>query len=288
MKTLTYEELESICKEWMKGQPKLELFRDYDDYLEDDTVKQFLNFVDSRAKNWEMEERDSYLYDFLAYHDWRDWFNSYEHDSFYDQFVKTFIDEHEDKYEFDEDWLDEILRELMYDLDKYDANLKHFDRKDYRFYIITNPDKTLTVCDDFIPPKVYECSFYKSLIKSQGWTRNSTHMKELRDWAWWILWIAVKINCSLSYMVELIKAKRLTIKAGSDIFLFNAYNGSWGCDTELTSDWTINNDRDNIWYGVDGWNRCWPYWYTPDEVYWWYHPAFDKNKITFKFVKNNY
>lgn len=269
----------------MKKQPKLDLYRDYDDYLEDDTVKKFLDFVESRVKEGELEERDSYLYEFLCRHDWRDWFNSYEHDSFYEQFVKPFIEQHENEYEFDEELLDEILRELMYDLDKYDACLGHFD-KEYNFYILTNPEETVTIEDAFIPAKVFKFKYYNSLIKSQGWTRNSTHMKELRDWAWWILWIAVKINCELSYMVELIKAKRLTIKAGSDVFLFNTYNWSWGCDTELTSDWTINNDRDNIWYGVDSW-RTWPYGYTPNEVYGWYHPAFNKNKIDFRFVKNN-
>jgi hypothetical protein len=34
----------------------------------------------------------------------------------------------------------------MYDLDMYDADIKHFDT-DYHFYILTNPDKTALIYD---------------------------------------------------------------------------------------------------------------------------------------------
>lgn len=284
MKELTYEELQSICKEWMENQDSLTLRRDYDDYLDSRDIGRFLDYVDEEVKKWNLYEWSSYLYEYLCYYDWRDWFNGYEHDCFYDKYVQPFIDEFGDEYEFDESELDEILRELMYDLNMYDANIEHFDKR-YNFYILTNPEKTLTVCDDFIPAKVFKDRYYYSLINSQGWSYDSKQVRELRDWAWWILWVWVKINCNLSYMVELIKSKRLTIKEGSSVFLFNSYNWSWGCDTVLINDWTINNDHDNIWYGVDDWSIKWPRGYTPDDVYGWYHPAFDKNKITFKSLK---
>ena len=71
----------------------------------------------------------------------------------------------------EEEWFDysdaqEILRDLMYDMDKYDADIEHFD-KDYNFYLLTDPCKTYELYDEQIPVVEYKHKYLKSLQKSQ-------------------------------------------------------------------------------------------------------------------------
>lgn len=44
------QKLYDTCKEWMQKQDKLELFRDYNDYLDDDQVKKFISYVEDRIE----------------------------------------------------------------------------------------------------------------------------------------------------------------------------------------------------------------------------------------------
>ena len=64
-----------------------------------------------------------------------------------------------------EDVVDEILRELMYDMDMYDADIKHFD-KDYNFYLLTDPEKTVCI-RDYPYSFNYRNKYYQSLKLSQ-------------------------------------------------------------------------------------------------------------------------
>ena len=50
------------------------------------------------------------------------WFNDYEFEQYYEAFRKPFMDEHPE-IEDQEDEVDEILRDLMYTLDMYDADI---------------------------------------------------------------------------------------------------------------------------------------------------------------------
>ena len=277
------EKLYATCKEWMQKQDKLELFRDYNDYLEPDTVKDFIKYCKDEIAEGNYLDPSSYLYDYFTWYQRYDWFNPYEQDQFHEKFYEPFLEEHPEI----EDWsdeameVDEILRELMYDLDLYDANIKHFDT-DYHFYILTNPDKTALIYDyPYYRDKRY---YLKSFQKSQGWTEHSTSMRELYDWAYDFLGMCIKVNMSLFDFINLMKAKQLTIKKGSCVFLFDPFNWSGWCDTEMTQDWTIRNNLKDISYGVDS-GRSGPYGYTPDEVYWRVHSFFDKNKITFKSLR---
>jgi len=83
----------------------------------------------------------------------------------------------------EEEWYDhdqayEILRELMYDMDKYDADIDHFD-KDYNFYLLTNPELTYELYDEQIPVVEYKHKYLKSLQRSQDWTAHSISMERL-------------------------------------------------------------------------------------------------------------
>ena len=273
------EELKAICKERMEKQDKLTLYRDYDDYFQDDTVKKLLDYVEEQINEWTYLDPESYIYDFINE---QDWYYQYEQDEFYTVFLEPFIKEHPELE--DEEGLYEALREVMYDCDKFDAGIEHFNRITYNFYLLTDPEKTMWIPDYPYDKLKTHLKYFRSLKKSQWWTERSTHMREIYDWAWWQLWICIHYNWNLHDMIEIMKARRLTVEEWSAVYLFNPYNGSGWVETELTSDWTFNLDLKEIWLGVDWW-RHGPRGYTPNEVYWRVHSYFDKNKITFKSLR---
>lgn len=279
MKTLPYEKLKSICEEWMKKQDKLTLWRDYRDYLDDDQVRDFIWYVEDQMKDNRYMDPEDYLYERFVNES--NWFNDYEFEQYYEAFRKPFMDEHPE-LEDQEDEVDEILRDLMYTLDMYDADIRHRD-KDYNFYLLTDPERTVCI-RDYPRSFNYRNKYYQSLKVSQWWTENMKSMQTLFDWAYDYLWICIMYNCSLFDFINLMRAKRLTIKKWSAVYLFNPYNWSGWCETDLERDWSFNLKLNEIGLGVD-WARHWPWWYTPQQVYDWYHPYFDKNKITFKSLK---
>lgn len=264
----------------MSKQDKLELRRDYNDYLDWDQVRRFIDFCEEKINAWDLREPASYLYEYFCFNDWIDWFNHYEHDQFYDNFLEPFIQEHPE-YEEVSDEVDEILRELMYDMDKYDSNIEHFD-KEYNFYLLTDPCKTFELYDEQIPMVEYKHKYLKSLIRSQGRTANSKSMRWLIYSGWYNgLWICVMLNMSLFDFINLMKAKKLTVKKWTQIYMFNPYIWTGWDTVELTSDRSFPLVLKEIWFGCDN-ARHWCRGYTPEEVYWRYHPAFNKNRVTFK------
>lgn len=273
------EKLLSTCREWMSKQDKLYLYRDYRDYLEPDQVKEFIWYVEDQIKEWRYMSPEDYLYEWFTNE--QDWFNEYELDQYYEKFRWPFMEQHPELAD-QEDVVDEILRELMYDMDMYDADIKHFD-KDYNFYLLTDPEKTVCI-RDYPYSFNYRNKYYQSLKLSQWWTESMKSMQTLLDWAYDYLWVCIHYNTNLFNFINMLKAKRLTVKKWSAVYLFNPYNGSGWCETDLERDWSFNLKLDEIGLGVD-WARHWPWWYTPNEVYGWYHPYFDKNKITFKSLK---
>lgn len=278
------EKLLSVCKDWMSKQDKLTLWRDYRDYLEPDQVKEFLSYVETEIENWNYYEPSTYLYDWFTWYVNWDWFNQYENDQFYDAFKQPFEDEYGEEEWYNESDAYEILRELMYDMDKYDADIDHFD-KDYNFYLLTDPEKTYELYDGSYPFIETKHKYLKSLQRSQWWTKNSTSMLELTRSGWYNgLGICIMLNISLFDMINIMKSNRLTVRKWTDVYMFNPYIWTWGDTTELTSDWTFKFNLKEIWVWVDN-ARKWPWWYTPDEVYWRYHPAFDGNKVLSHFKK---
>ena len=273
------EKLLSVCKDWISKRDKLELRRDYNDYLDWNQVAEFLDYCEKQIKEWNYLEPSSYPYDYFTE---GNRFNDYEFDSYYEAFRKPFIEQHPE-YEEVEDEVDEILRELMYDLDLYDANIEHFD-KDYHFYLLTDPERTVCI-RDYPYSFNFREKYYQSLKQSQWWTENMKSMRTLLDWAYDYLWVCIMYNCSLFDFVNLMKAKRLTVKKWSEVYLFNPYSWSGWCETELERDWSFNLRLNEIWFGCDD-ARKWPWWYTPDQVYWRVHSYFDKNRITYKSLKS--
>lgn len=273
------QKLYDTCKEWMQKQDKLELFRDYNDYLDDDQVKKFISYVEDRIEQWDILEPEDYLYDWFT-EQW--WFNDYENDWFYDKFMKPFEEQYGEEEWFDYNEAYEILRDLMYEMDLYDSDIKHFDKK-YNFYLLTDPERTLTIYD--YPYSIaFKWKYFNSLKRSQWWTDNCSSMRTLFDWAYDYLWICIHINYYLFDFINILKAKRLTVKKWSAVYFFEPFNWSWWCETELTSDWSFNLKLKEIWFWVD-WARRWPRGYVPEEVYWWVHSYFDKNIITFKSLR---
>lgn len=267
----------------MSKQNKLELFRDYDEFLSVNQVREFLSYVETEIEKWNYLEPSSYLYDWFT-DEWN-WFNDYESDQFYEAFMKPFEEQYWEEDWFDYDDVYEVLRELMYDMDKFDANMDHRD-KDYNFYLLTSPEKTVEILDYLRPVNVTRYKYFTSLKLSQ-WRKETdpeSPLQTLFDWAYGCLWICINYNTNLFDFIDMMKAKRLTVKKWSAVYLFNQYNGSGWCDADLECDWSFNLKLDEIGFGVD-WAKRWPWWYTPDDVYGWYHPYFDKNKITFKSLK---
>ena len=261
----------------MQKQDKLELFRDYNDYLDDNQVAEFISYCEDQMKQKRYMDPEDYLYEWFTND--QDWFNEYEFDQYYETFRKPFIEEHPELADQEEE-VDEILRDLMYTLNMYDSDIRHFD-KDYNFYLLTDPEKTYELYDEQIPFVQYKHKYLKSLIASQNWTANSTSMKELIRSGWYNgLGICIMLNISLFDMINIMKARKLTVKSWTKIYMFNPYIWTWWETTELTNDWSFRLNLDEIGFGVD-WARHWPRGYTPDDVYWRYHPYFDKNKITF-------
>lgn len=269
------ETLLKTCEAWMSKQDKLELFRDYNDYLDDNQVAEFISYCEDQIKNGNYLEPESYLYDYFTE---QGWFNDYENENFYEAFMKPFEEQYWEEEWFDYDEANEILRELMYDMDLYDSCIEHFN-KDYNFYLLTDPERTVCI-RDYPYSFNYRNKYYQSLKLSQWWTEGMNSMKTLLDWAYDYLWVCIHYNTDLFDFINMLKAKRLTIKKWSAVYLFNPYNGSGWCETDLERDWSFNLRLNEIGFGVD-WARRWPWWYTPDQVYGWYHPYFDKNKIYF-------
>ena len=118
---------------------------------------------------------EDYLYEWFTNE--QNWFNEYESDQYYETFRKPFMEEHPE-LENQENEVDEILRDLMYTLNMYDSNLRHFD-KECNFYLLTDPCKTYELYDEQIPFVQYKHKYLKSLIASQNWTANSDSMKQL-------------------------------------------------------------------------------------------------------------
>lgn len=140
--------LKDICKRRIQTQSKLSLFRDYDDLLSPDQVKELINYCEDQYTNNSSLEPEQLLYDYFTDKD--DWLSHYEQDEFTRHFVEPFFEAHPDRDRDDDDtWIqvNEILRELMHDLDLYDANLSRFN-KEYPFYILTNPGHTIQIVDD--------------------------------------------------------------------------------------------------------------------------------------------
>lgn len=264
---------------WM--QRKLELYRDYNDYLDDDQVRDFLWYVEDQIKEWRNMSPSDFLYE--RFTNEQNWFNEYEIDMFIQAFREPFI-ELNPEFADQEDEADEILRELMYDMDLYDACIDHFD-KDYNFYLLTDPCLTYELYDEQIPFVEYKHKYLKSLQKSQWRTANSKSMNELLRSCWYNgEWICIMLNCSLFDIVNIMQSNKLTVRKWTDVYMFNPYIWTGWDTVELTSDWTFRFDIKEIGIGVD-WARHWPRGYTPDQVYWRVHSYFDKNRITFKSLK---
>lgn len=268
--TYTQQQVETICKEWMTKHSKESLYRDYRNYLDDYQVKKFIWYVEEEIKKWNIYSPSSYLYDWFCEDEY--WFRDYECEFFSWTFKDEFFKDHP---ELEEEWYDvcdECLWNEMYNQDKIDYDLEHFD-KEYNFYILTNPEKTIYK-DNYIEYNTY----FNSFKQSQHITINSNTMRWLFADSWWCCWLCVKVNCNLFDFINLMKQKKLTIKKWSKVFLFNPFNWSWWDSVELVNDWTIRNDIKNIWFDIDWW-RHWARWYTPDEVYGFYHSYFDSNFI---------
>lgn len=264
----------------MSKQDKLTLWRDYRDYLDEDQVAEFIDYCEKQMKEGNYFEPSSYLYDYFTE---QNWFNDYENEYFYEAYMKPFEEQFGEEEWFDYSEANEILRELMYDMDMYDANIDHFD-KDYNFYFLTDPERTLTI-RDYPYSIAFRWKYFQSLKLSQWRTENTQSMSTLFDWAYDYLWICIHVNCSLFDFINMLKAKRLTVKKWSAVYFFNPYNWSWWCETDLERDWSFNLRHNEIWFWVD-WARKWPWWYCPSDVYWRYHPYFNKNKITYKSLKS--
>lgn len=96
-----YEELKTVCTEWMKTQPDLR--REY--------IREWIALED----DWD--------YDDLSNSD-RFCFNREEHDKFIEHFMDPFFEEHPEYDKEDDDtwdYVDEILRDEMYNQDKYEC-----------------------------------------------------------------------------------------------------------------------------------------------------------------------
>lgn len=269
------KKLLATCKAFMQDQSKLELYRDYRDYLDPNQVRYFIWYVEDQIEAWRLDlSPEDYLYEWLMNDQETDWFRQYELEQYQEAFYNPFMEQHPE-YQWQEDEVDEILWDIMYGLDMYDANVKHFD-KGYNFYLLTNPENTLTVID--YPYKRFPEKYFKQLKVSQWWTEWSKAMCTLYDWAYWTLWICVHLNISLFEMVNIMKSKTLTVRKWSSIYLFNPFDWSGWCDTELILDWKFKFDLAEICVWID-WAKYGPRWYTPQEVYDWYHSVFDKNKV---------
>lgn len=274
------ETLQQKVKEFMSEQDKLELYFDYNDYLEWDQVREFIdyceeNIKDYDIKNWVTDDICEWLlYDYFTSRTFN-WLDDYQSDSFHEAFMRPFQEKYEEEEWYDDSDAYELLREEMYNQDKYDANMKHFDTN-YHFYILIDPEWSYIDwsdnVSDFWP-------YLKSLMRSQWRTKNSKSMKDLLWDAYYYCWICVMHNCSLFDFIRLVVADKLTVKKGSDIFLFDAINGCGWIDVTLTKDRSFKiKDRKEIWYGCDD-ARKGPFGYTPDSVYGFIHSYYDKNIV---------
>ena len=272
--------MEELCKQWMAKQSKLELYWDYNDYLEPDQVSKFLDYCEEEINWWNYDEPESYLYNWFSFDWWMDWFSSYEQEQFRECYAEPFLEEYPE-YEDKEDEVNEILWELMYDLDMYDANLKHFN-KEYNFYLLTDPELTYELYDGSYPFIETKHKYLRSLQHSQQWTSDSKSMRELLRSGWYNwLWICINLNMWLFEFIDLMRAKRLTVLKWTKIYMFNPYIWTWWDTTELTSDRGFNLKLSEIWFGCDD-GKHWPWWYTPDAVYGRVHSYFDKNIVCYK------
>jgi hypothetical protein len=100
----------------------------------------------------------------------------------------------------------------MYDMDKYDSCIEHFD-KDYNFYLLTDPEKTYELYDGSYPFIETKHKYLKSLQRSQWRTANSKSMLELTRSGWynglWIQrWHLMKELGKIPYM-KVFRAQRI-------------------------------------------------------------------------------
>jgi hypothetical protein len=82
--------------------------------------KEFVAKTDKLIREYErygIELEDDWQYDKLSE---LDWFIQKEYDKFYEHFVEPFLKEHPE-YDEDDENVDEILREEMYNQDKYEC-----------------------------------------------------------------------------------------------------------------------------------------------------------------------
>lgn len=255
----------------MKKQDKLELYYNYDDYLDNDQVKEFLDYCERQIEAGDVDDPANYLYEFCD----DKWLDCYQQESFSNYFVDKFIEEYP---ELEEEDIYSALREAMYNCDKFDANMEHFN-KEYNFYLLTDPEQTIII-NEYPSRDKYRYKFFNSLKYYQWRTEGSNQMQTLYDGAFNYLWICIHYNCSLFEFVKLMQAKKFTVKAWSSVYLFNPYEWSGWVEEELTRDWKLKMDRKHIGFGVDG-GRKGPWGYTPDQVYGRVHSYRDKNCIVF-------
>ena len=79
--------------------------------------------------------------------------------------MNPFIEEHPELE--DEEDLSSALREAMYDCDKFDADIEHFNRITYNFYLLTDPEKTIWIPDYPYDKLKTPLKYFRSLKKSQ-------------------------------------------------------------------------------------------------------------------------
>lgn len=282
------ETLQQKVIEFMSEQDKLELYYDYRDYLEWDQVREFIDYCEDgikefNIKDWVTDDICEWLlYDYFTSRTFN-WLDDYQSDSFYEAFMRPFKEKYEEEEWYDDSDAYELLREEMYNQDKYDANMWHFNRE-HHFYILIDPENSFHQTEKLkgwwcVWTYKFDWPYMKSLMRSQWWTKGSYSYSDLTAEAWSYCWICVKHNCSLFDFVRLVVADKLTVKKGSNIFLFDPFNWSGWTDVTLEKDRSFKiKNKKVIWYGCDD-ARKWPFGYTPDEVYWLVHSYYDKNVV---------
>lgn len=274
------ETLKQMVQEFVSEQDKLELYFDYNDYLKWDQVREFIDFCEENIKDYDLKNWvtdnicEALLYDYFDNQTYNR-LSDYTSESFHEAFRKPFEEMYWEEEWYDDCEADELLWNEMYEQDKFDANMWHFDT-DYHFYILIDPEWSYIDwsdnVSDFWP-------YLRSLMRSQRRTKNSKSMKDLLWDAYYYCWICVMHNCNLFDFIRLMFADKLTVKKGSDIFLFDPFNWSGWTEVELDKDRSFKiKDRKKIWYGCDDAMK-WPFGYTPNETYWRVHSYFDKNIV---------
>lgn len=281
------ETLQQKVIEFMSEQDKLELYFDYNDYLEWDQVREFIDFCEENIKDYDLKDWitdsicEALLFDYFDNND--NWLRDYMSESFYSHFRAPFEEIYWEEEWYDDCEADELLWNEMYEQDKFDANMKHFDSK-HHFYILIDPENSFYQTEKLkgwwcVWTYKFDWPYMKSLMRSQWWTKGSYSYSDLTAEAWSYCWICVMHNCNLFDFIRLIVADKLTVKKGSDIFLFDPFNWSGWTDVTLEKDRSFKiKDKKVIWYGCDD-AKKWPFGYTPNTVYGFVHSYYDKNIV---------